>query len=231
MILLTGGSGLLGRELQRHIDCQAPSHKDFDILNPSAVDPELVVHCAAYTDVLGAEADPRRCFDLNVVGTKNMARWPMVYISTEYVFDGTKGNYSEKDTPSPINNYSYSKYLGELEARKAPRFLIIRTLFKPRPFEHPRACIDQWTSGDYVDVIACLVGKAVNLFMENKLEGVIHIGTGRKSTYDLAKQSRNVAPVLRSSIPVKLPRDTSLDLTRWISISRGLTSETKSARQ
>ena len=229
MLLLTGGSGLLGGELQKYLDCTAPSRSDFNILDPKDLGQSVVVHCAAYTDVLKAEVNPKLCLDVNVTGTRNMARWPLVYISTEYVFDGERGNYSEEDQPSPINAYAYSKFLGELQARKAPRFLIIRTLFKPRPFEHPRACIDQFTSGDYVDVIAPLIAKAVGLFQKGELEGVLNIGTGRKSTYELAAQSREVAPVLRKAIPVKLPRDTSLNLSK-MSILRGPTSGARSGR-
>lgn len=230
MLLLTGGSGLLGSQLKRLLGCAAPPRKDFDILEPKDLGQDLIVHCAAYTDVLKAESEPRNCFDINVIGTKNMSRWPLVYVSTEYVFDGRRGDYREEDSPSPLNNYAYTKYLGELEARKSPRFLIVRTLFKPRPFEHEKACIDQWTSGDYVDEIAPLVSQAVKLFQEKKLEGVIHLGTGRKTTYDLAKRTRNVRPVLRAAIPVKLPRDTSLNLSRMLTLLgpiSGMRSETQ----
>lgn len=222
MILLTGGSGLLGRHLFQHLECYAPSHSDFDIEKPVLTKGiSMIVHCAAYTDVERAEVERDRAYLVNVLGTLKLAELgvPLVYISTEYVFDGAKGNYSEEDETNPVNCYARTKELGEKMAKHAPRWLIIRTLFKPRPFEHERAVTDQWTSGDYVDVIAPLIAKAVKLFAAGKLKGVIHIGTGRKSTYDLARQSRDVTPITRSDISVPLPMDTSLNTRLWERLS------------
>jgi len=220
-ILLTGGSGLLGTELQKHIECYAPSHDEFDIdrefdidtIRDLGVNVDLIVHCAAYTDVVKAEEERNKCYRTNVLGTKYVAMIgvPMVYISTEYVFGGGKGNYMPNDPPDPINFYALTKLLGEGMCSYAPSTLIIRTLFKPRPFEHPHACTDQWTSGDYIDVISSMIVDAIKEWDRISNE-IIHIGTGRKSTYELAKQSRpDVKPCLRSDIKsVKLPMDTSL---------------------
>lgn len=221
MILLTGGSGLLGKELQKHMDFHAPSHRKFDICDPPLSLPDnidMIVHCAAYTDVAKAERDKQACFDVNAMGTYHMAKYgvPLVYISTEYVFDGYRGLYREDDLPNPQNYYAITKFFGEEMARFAPRSLTVRTVFKPNPFEHPKACVDQWTSGDYVNVIAPMIVKAIENFGQFRDDhAVLHIGTGRKSVYDLAKQSRDVDPCYRKDIPVFLPRDTSLDLTKW----------------
>ncbi|MGH6628914.1 MAG: SDR family oxidoreductase [Burkholderiales bacterium] len=223
MILLTGGSGLLGRHLKPLLDCIAPSHDEFDILAP-VIPPgvHLIVHAAAYTDVDGAERDPSECYAVNVTGTQNLLALglPLVYISTEYVFDGDTGNYAEDAIPRPLNVYAETKFIGEIEVMRAERTLIVRTLFKPRPFEHERACTDQFTSGDYADVIATLIAKAIGLFEDGRLEGVIHIGTGRKSTFDLAKQTREVSPIERKDICTPLPRDTSLNLAKWASTAK-----------
>jgi dTDP-4-dehydrorhamnose reductase len=222
MILLTGGSGLLGRHLAPLLDCISPSHTDFDILSPVIPpDVHLIVHAAAYTDVEGAQTNAGVCTDINVNGTKNLVALglPLVYISTEYVFDGGRGNYAEDDVPNPLNVYAATKFLGEMAVRRMERSLVIRTLFKPRPFEHERAVTDQWTSGDYVDVIAPLIAKAVGLFESGKLSGVIHIGTGKKSTFDLAKQTKDVQPIERKDLCVRLPRDTSLSLAKWAALN------------
>lgn len=215
MILLTGGSGLLGTELQKHIECYAPSHDEFDILDavdlPADID--MIVHCAAYTDVAKSEEERSECYATNVIGTKYLAMLgvPIVYISTEYVFGGGKGNYTPYDPPDPVNFYALTKLLGEGMCAYAPASLVIRCVFKPRPFEHPRACTDQFTSGNYVDVIAPLIAKAI-LSWNRDSDTILHIGTGRKSIFDLAKQTRpDVKPCLRSDIrSVKLPMDTSL---------------------
>lgn len=218
-VLLTGGAGLLGRELQKLLPMFAPSHQLFDILNPilpKKVD--LIVHAAAYTDVAMAETERELCYKTNVIGTRNLASLgvPMLYISTEYVFDGEKGNYDEGDYPNPRNFYALTKLLGEYESRRT-RSVVVRCLFKPRPFEHACACVDQFTSGDYVEVIAKEIALAIEKFRE--LPPTIHIGTGRKSTYDLAKQSREVIPITVESIGlVRLPKDTSLNSSLWESL-------------
>lgn len=215
MILLTGGSGLLGQELQKLIQCYAPPKNILNILDPIVPKCELIVHAAAYTDVVKAEEEKELCYRTNVLGTRNLSslRIPMLYISTEYVFDGEKGNYAEYDYPNPQNFYAFTKLLGEYESRRT-RSVVIRCLFKPRPFEHASACIDQYTAGDYVDVIAREIAIAVKEF--KRLPPTLHIGTGKKSTYDLARQTREVQQISVGDIRgVKLPRDTSLNTSLW----------------
>lgn len=227
MILLTGGAGLLGQELQKHLVLSAPPRNEFDIIDFREQDllwgAELIVHCAAYTDVTSAETNKQLCYDTNVIGTRNLATLgiPILYISTEYVFDGTKGNYNETAMPNPQNFYAFTKLLGEYECRKEPRSVVIRCLFKPRPFEHSHACIDQFTSGDYVDVIAQEIAQAIKQF--DNLPATIHIGTGRKSTYELARQTRDVEPCSVADIKaVRLPRDTSMDISLWERVKHGI---------
>lgn len=228
MILLTGGSGLLGTELQKHMRFITPARRlGYDIRDPRCwrtptfnernkhVKYDLIVHCAAYTDLVKAETEKHLCYETNVIGTRNLAslRIPMLYISTEYVFDGEKGNYEETDFPNPKNFYAFTKLLGEYEAR-ATRSVVVRCLFKPRPFKHPAACVDMFTTGDYVDVIAKEIIIAIKNF--NQLPSTIHIGTGKKSTFELARQTRAVEPISVDSITsVKLPKDTSLNTTKW----------------
>jgi dTDP-4-dehydrorhamnose reductase len=216
MMLLTGGSGSLGTELKKiFTDCYAPSHKELDICSeviniPRSTD--LIVHCAAYTSVVGAETDKQLCYDTNVTGTRNLARTgiPIIYISTEYVFDGEKGNYSEEDYPNPKNFYGLTKLLGEKEIREG---VIIRTGLRPRPFEYPAAFIDQFTSADYADVIAGEIAMIVKRW--KTLPKILHIGTGKKSVFELASKTRKVLPISRKSINVILPEDVSLNTKLW----------------
>lgn len=224
MILLTGGSGLLGTELQKHIECWAPSHAEFDVTNPPKKLPDnihMIVHAAAYTDVVKAETDIGGCAYVNVTGTRKMAQLkkPFVLISTEYVFDGERGNYKETDiTKRQVNNYATTKWMAEQRLpHDSKKSLIIRTVFKPRPFEHQKACIDMFTSGDYVDVIAPMIAKAIKMF-ESWPNGnhILHIGTGRKTVFELAKKTNpNVELCFRHDITTPLPFDTSLDCSKW----------------
>lgn len=222
-ILLTGGSGRLGTELRKLRSFEyVPTHQEMDITSYMSVldymlpimdDLDLIVHAAAYTNTAKAEKDRDACWAVNVDGTRNLARYriPMLYISTEYVFDGIDGMYDEKAIPNPKNVYALTKLLGEQQA--GPFGKILRCIFKPRPWPFEVAYDDQWTSGDYVDTIAGQINIAITLF--DKLPRIIHVGTGRKTMYDLAKQTREVMPNSISRAPIALPRDCSLDLTAW----------------
>jgi len=201
-ILLTGGSGLLGTEIQKYLSLYAPSHKQLDITKPIMLSKknDLIIHAAAYTDVVKAEKERSQCYLVNVTGTINLlkafADTPFVYISSEYA-------------KNPTNYYAQTKKLAEIEIkkRKAP-YLIIRTLFKPNPFPFPKAFVDQYTQGDYVNIITPMVIKEI-LLWDKKSQKLIYVGTGRKTIYDLAKKTRqNVLPMsIREITNVNLPGD------------------------
>ena len=215
---------MLGTELRKHIECYAPSKEVLDITREFFYEelPSLIIHCAAYTDVLKAESKKELCYETNVIGTRNLASLAirMLYISTEYVFDGGKGNYNETDYPNPQNFYSFTKLLGEYESRRT-KSVVVRCLFKPRPFEHDKACTDQLTSGNYVDTIAKDITRAVTIF--DKLPETIHIGSGKRTTFNLAKETRpdigeTTVQRIFEETGLKLPRDTSLDCSKWEAI-------------
>lgn len=155
-ILITGGSGLLGGNLAK-IACERfETHAAYyghpikikncntfslDIKNPDAarqmvtkINPELIVHTAALTNVDYCEDHQKDAWDLNVEGTRNMAKAAgevdakFIYISTDSVFDGKKGMYTEEDTPNPLNYYAKTKLEGEkLLSQFDLNFTIIRT--------------------------------------------------------------------------------------------------------
>lgn len=221
--MITGGKGLLASHLKQYFkDAIFVDREEMDLTSVDSIKvafqkykPDVVLHLGAYTDVGKAEYEKRECYRVNVFGTEQLAvRSPrFIYMSTEYVFDGEKGNYKEGDVPAPVNFYSMTKLLGEFVATKSPKYSIIRTLFKPSPYPHPVVPTDMWTSGDYVEIIAERVARAVN--NEATLPKVINIGTGRKNLYQLALRTRMVQPTKRVSIPVRLPRDTSLNTMLW----------------
>jgi len=143
MILVTGAAGQLGTDVlaelkKRNIermgtDITAADGIDvLDITDASAVSayinalkPKAVIHCAAYTAVDNAEDEPELCFNVNEAGTENIAKAcreidaEMIYISTDYVFDGLGDLPYEVYAPkSPISTYGKSKYAGEVAAGK-----------------------------------------------------------------------------------------------------------------
>jgi dTDP-4-dehydrorhamnose reductase len=103
-------------------NADARSRAELDVCAPIDLGyrPELLLHAAAWTDVDGAEADEQGALRANVEGTRNVAALgaPVVYFSTDYVFDGEKtGPYTESDDPRPLSAYGRSKLLGEQEVR------------------------------------------------------------------------------------------------------------------
>ncbi|KRO00393.1 dTDP-4-dehydrorhamnose reductase [Companilactobacillus kimchiensis] len=148
-ILITGATGQLGTELchlldEKQIKYIGVGSKDLDITDKMAVDdyfskvqPELVYHCAAFTAVDDAEEEPGKTtnWDVNATGTENIANASeesgatLVYISTDYVFDGTNDNmYNENSETNPQNEYGRAKLAGEKAvANIMNKYYIIRT--------------------------------------------------------------------------------------------------------
>jgi dTDP-4-dehydrorhamnose reductase len=131
-ILITGSNGQLGSTITRifqlhQIQVLPTDRTSLDITNEKQVievvenyQPNLIIHCAAYTSVDKAEDDKENCYKINVIGTRNLAliskkhNIEFIYFSTDYVFDGTKLEpYTVTDIPNPINYYGLTKYLGE----------------------------------------------------------------------------------------------------------------------
>jgi dTDP-4-dehydrorhamnose reductase len=116
--------------------------EDESITRIEKIRPEIVIHLAAYTDVDGCELNKEKAFAVNAEGTKHVAlaaskcRAKMVYLSTDYVFDGDKKEpYLESDSPHPLNVYGLSKLKGEQYVQALVKdFLIIRTQWLYGPF-------------------------------------------------------------------------------------------------
>ncbi|MEP6908791.1 MAG: dTDP-4-dehydrorhamnose reductase [Actinomycetota bacterium] len=123
-VLITGAGGQLGAALAEVFpDADARDRAGFDITNPPPLDyrPSLVLHAAAWTDVDGAESDTQGAARVNVEGARNVVSLgaPVVYFSTDYVFDGRKrAPYVESDVPSPVSEYGRTKLKGEREVRE-----------------------------------------------------------------------------------------------------------------
>lgn len=144
--LITGGTGQLGHDIVKELISRgelnylAPTTKEMNITNKDEVEkvilgykPDIIFHCAAYTAVDKAEEDRENCYNVNVNGTKNIVsvaekiNAKVVYISTDYVFDGTKeGIYEIDDKTNPINYYGYTKLMGEEVVKKLKDYLIVR---------------------------------------------------------------------------------------------------------
>jgi len=196
--LIFGGSGLLGKELQKHLPGYYPSHQAVDITKDSTLTTwDTIVNLAAYTNVDRAETERQACFETNVLGVYNLLKsyptLPFVFISTEHV--NAEGVYFQ------------SKLIGEMLVKNlASSHLIIRTLFKPTPWPYEYAFADQMTQGDYVDVIAPLIAKEIQEW--DGVSKTVYVGTGRKSMYELAQRTKpDVKPNSVNDMSLKRPAD------------------------
>lgn len=227
-ILLTGGSGLLGTKLQALLPgVLAPSSSDFDVCDLLGMDvyvaehkPEVLVHAAAITSPPVVEQEPVPALDTNVIGTAQVVKLcalyglRLVYISTDYVFSGDDGPYSENDAVLPVNKYAWSKLAGECAVRLYDNSLIVRTTFGPDEFPYPRAFSDQWTSRESVSEIAA---KLVPLILGDAT-GVVHVGGPRRTVLEYAQSlspDKEIGALRRDEVSFPVPRDVSLKLDRY----------------
>jgi UDP-4-amino-4,6-dideoxy-N-acetyl-beta-L-altrosamine transaminase/dTDP-4-dehydrorhamnose reductase len=154
-MLITGVSGLLGSNLAYYFrdkydilgiynshlflldniytqKCDITAYDDIK-RTIDAFSPNIIIHCASLTNVDACEADKEFAKLVNVLATKNIVEAvsdrdvKLIYISTDSVYDGGEGNFSEKDEINPQNYYGQTKYEGELEVSKQPDFFILRT--------------------------------------------------------------------------------------------------------
>ena len=231
-ILLTGGSGLLGKEILKiNPEILVPNHEEFDITNYKQMldyinssPPEIIIHAGAFTSPPLIDQDPMKAINVNIIGTSNIVlicstfNIKLIYISTDYVFKGNKGNYRENDELLPQNHYAWANLGGECAVRIYSNSLIIRTSFCESIFPYDKAFVDQYTSRDSVDVIAPIIFKLSNM---KDIKGIIHVGTKKKSVKELAIKlgKKNVGDLYRKDVSFHAPKDTSLNIEKLKSMT------------
>lgn len=238
-ILVTGAKGQLGVEL---LDALEQGHEvvgldlpELDITTREAaraiadVHPDWVVHAAAWTDVDGCERDPDRAHVVNGEGTRRVAEGcraagaGLVYLSTDYVFDGHKGApYVETDPVSPLSVYARSKVAGEAAVRAiVPRWAIVRTawLFGVSGKNFVKTIVEKATAGGPLRVVNDQVGsptyardlaEAIRQLLSRQLAGVYHVtNAGSCSWYAFAEAILQQAGL--ATVPVSPMTTAELD--------------------
>jgi dTDP-4-dehydrorhamnose reductase len=266
-LLITGASGLLGTKLcqlavERNYETYASygQHKplcgtplELSIFDPRAqrqafdeIKPDAVVHAAALTDVDKCEMEKQLAWKTNVEATENLAQLCkerdvfLVYVSTDYVFDGQKGMYKETDNPAPINYYGLTKLKGEEAVQALDNHCIARgsviygstpatgkinfalwLLDKLRKKEEVKIATDQWNSPTLNLNMAEMILEAV----EKRIVGTLHLaGATRLSRYEFAEHIAEVfnldptyiTPTRSDQLKwvAKRPRDSSLNVDK-----------------
>lgn len=158
---MTGAGGQLGRALEEEFsdaELLALSRADWDVTEPPPPleVPDVVLHVAAWTDVDGAEDDPQGAAAVNVGGTTHVAELgaPLVYFSTDYVFDGRKREpYLESDPPNPQSAYARSKAHGEAAAGEQAWIVRSSGLYGPVGNNFLRTMLRLGSEHDEVSVV------------------------------------------------------------------------------
>ncbi len=235
-ILVTGANGMLGQDL-----CPILDDADFvdeivetDIENLDITDelqvkkiiksenPDIVIHCAAYTNVDGAEDEEELARKINVTGTENVARVcntlgaTMILISTDYVFDGEKkGKYQPNDKPKPLNVYGKTKFEAEKVVQKiCAKYYIVRTswLYGHHGKNFVETMIKLANENKEIKVVDTQLGcptwtvdlsEALCELIEEEPEyGIYHIcGSGETSWYNFAKEIFKLAKINAIVLP------------------------------
>ena len=247
-VLVTGAAGMLGGAV---VEAMRPDWNvleadiaEFDVSNReqtrAAVEeasPDVVINCAAYTDVDGAESDPESAFAVNAAGAGSVARAAaaagarLIHISTDYVFDGRKdGPYTEDDEPNPMGVYGESKLEGEMQVlRSDSACLILRTAWlfgrrgrnfvdtvlslaeQSRPL---RIVDDQRGSPTYAKDLAAMIRELAS----SRVTGVLNATNSGSTTWygfaltilqDAGIADVTVVPVATSEFPRPAPRPRS----------------------
>lgn len=266
-LLVTGGSGLFGSKLidlakrenytiyatyRQHkplnaISCRVDISKRTEVKKIfDEIQPDFVVHAAALTNVDKCELEKKKAYKINAEGVKNVVekckknKVFLVYISTDYVFDGEKGLYKEDDIPNPINYYGMTKLKGEEYVKSLDDSCIARTsslfgtvssrskldffswvLKKLKNDNEVRVITDQWISPTLNTNLANMVLE----ILRRRITGIYHLsGDTRTNKYAFSKLIAQVydldvnliVPIFSNEISciAKRPRDSSLNVEK-----------------
>ncbi len=231
-VLITGGSGQLGRALTQSAetpDVLAVGQRQFDVSNFDAVweqvkrfEPDLIIHAGAMTDVDGCEREPHRAWAINAQGTQHVAAAAtaagasLVYVSTNFVFDGAQDEpYHEFAKPRPISVYGASKLAGEEAVRTTcPRHYIVRTamLFDESGHNFVNTMLRLAADRPKITVVRDQVGnptyagdlaRAIWKLAERPAYGTYHLtNSGIASWYDWAAETFRLSGVSIEVTPI-----------------------------
>jgi dTDP-4-dehydrorhamnose reductase len=243
-VLIIGSEGMLGHDLVEilskeneisttTIDTLDITDIEKTIATVKNIEPDVVVHAAAFTDVNGSEDKKDLAYKVNGIGTRNVAvackeiNSALVYICTDYVFDGEKGSsYQEYDQPNPLSVYGKTKLQGETYIRDIlSKFYIVRTswLYGYHGPNFVTTMLKLAETMDNISVVNDQIGSptytldlavAISKLIKKPAYGIYHItNSGECSWYEYAKEIFEIAgikikvkPVSTEEYPQPAPR-------------------------
>src|SRR5210317_83776 len=226
-IIITGGSGRFGAYLKKVRSSHKlffPNKKELNILKPKSIESYLktkkaniVIHLAGLSrpmDIHNREIE--KSIDLNIIGTANVTKVcskknvKLIYFSTNYVYPGTKGNYTETDPLLPVNNYAWSKLGGEASVQLYENSLILRVCMTEKPFVHDKAFANVKTSFMYHEDVSKILFRLLNK------KGILNLGGKTKFIFDFAKEDKkDIKKIyLKKKNNLGMPFDSSLNIDK-----------------
>jgi dTDP-4-dehydrorhamnose reductase len=204
-IVVLGGTGLLGKELQKidsNLECYG---SDVDISDKSILftklnelQPDIILHLAAVKDSVYVDNNPIETIQTNIIGTANVSMWccenncRLVFVSTDYVYDSNlKTQHIESEGTKPFNLYAQSKLGGECSVSFVKNHCIIRTSFGDSKFPYKSVYDNLYVSKDYVDIIAPMIYKVV----VSDYVGIINVGTEPKTILQYARRRNEITAI------------------------------------
>ena len=199
-ILVTGSNGRFGKILKNLKSKKKFIFRDKNNLNIlsqvsikknlNKFKPDAILHLAGLSRPMSIhEKKINKSIDLNIIGTCNLIKEAsnlnikLIYLSTNYIYPGKKGNYSENDPVMPWNNYGWSKLGGECAVQMYKNSLIIRLCMTEKPFIHKKAYANVTSNFMYQEDAAKIIVKILNK------KGIINVGGPSKSIYNFAKEN------------------------------------------
>src|SRR6056300_1532437 len=224
-ILVTGGNGRFAKILRKKnvlLNLYFTSKKECNILDLQSLEkiikkikPKLIIHCAGLSRPMNIhEKDIIKSIDLNIIGTANVVKIckkyniKLIYFSTGYVYEGTKGNYSEKDPVKPFNNYGLSKLGGECAVQMYKNSLILRITMTEKPFKFKKAYSNLISNFMYHEILIDILPKIINH------KGIINVGGKSLSIYSFAKILNKKVKGIKSPKNNNLPLNQTMDLKK-----------------
>ena len=206
-ILVTGSDSRFGKILKKiktNQDFIFKGKKQLNILSPSSIKknlkkykPKYVLHLAGLSRPMKIhDTNLSKSIDLNIIGTSNLVKEcnfyniKIIYLSTSYVYPGTKGNYNENDAVKPWNNYSWSKLGGECAVQMYKNSLIVRMCMTEKPFIHKKAYANVKLNFIFQEDAAKLLLRVLNK------KGILNLGGPSQTIYNFArKYNKNIKKI------------------------------------
>ena len=224
-ILVTGGGGRFAKVLSKYnrkLNLYFANKKECNILNNNSIDkiikkvkPKIIFHCAGLSRPMSIhEKNIDKSIDANIIGTANIVKAckrkkiKLIYFSTGYVYNGSKGNYSENDGTKPFNNYGLSKLGGECAVSMYKNSLILRITMIEKPFPYNKAFYDLKSNFMFHEDLVKILPKIINQ------KGILNVGGPTQSVFNFAKKTKKNIKRISGKKSSSLPLNQTMNLKK-----------------